>query len=70
MDEMDGMDEMDEMDGLLFVLGAGTLLIGGVGVLTMMLDAVHDRRQENALVAGGTTQRPEVEQFVSLVKRG
>jgi putative ABC transport system permease protein len=56
---------MDEMDGLLFTLGAGTLLIGGVGVLTMMLDAVHDRRQEIGVrLAVGARRRDVLGQFL------
>lgn len=56
---------MDQMDGLLFVLGAGTLLIGGVGVLTMMLDAVHDRRQEIGVrLAVGARRRDVLGQFL------
>ncbi len=31
---------------LLFILAFGTLAIGGVGILAMMLDAVQERRQE------------------------
>lgn len=37
---------LEQMGGLLFVLGATTLIVGGVGILTMMLDAVQERRQE------------------------
>jgi putative ABC transport system permease protein len=56
---------MDQMDGLLFVLGATTLLIGGIGVLTMMLDAVHDRRQEIGVrLAVGARRRDVLGQFL------
>ena len=37
---------IDQTRGLLFVLATATLMIGGIGVLNMMLDAVHERRQE------------------------
>ncbi len=37
---------LDQSAGLLLVLGAATLLIGGVGILNMMLDSVQERRQE------------------------
>ena len=37
---------LEQMRGLMFILAAATLLIGGIGVLNMMLDAVHERRQE------------------------
>lgn len=37
---------MDQMTGILFTLGFTTLLIGGIGILNLMLDAVHERRQE------------------------
>ena len=37
---------MDGLDVVLFILGATTLGIGGIGILSMMLDAVQERRQE------------------------
>ena len=37
---------IDQTQGLMFVLATATLVIGGIGVLNMMLDAVHERRQE------------------------
>jgi putative ABC transport system permease protein len=37
---------LDETRGLLFLLAATTLGVGGIGVMSMMLDAVHDRRAE------------------------
>ena len=50
--------------GLLFVLAAATLLIGGIGVLNMMLDAVHERRREIGVrLAVGARRRDVVAQF-------
>jgi len=40
---------LDETTGFLFVLAAATLGVGGIGVLSMMLDAVHERRLEIGL---------------------
>jgi putative ABC transport system permease protein len=40
---------LDETTGFLFVLAAATLGVGGIGVLSMMLDAVHERRREIGL---------------------
>jgi putative ABC transport system permease protein len=37
---------LDQMRGVLFALAAATLVIGGIGTLNMMLDSVHERRQE------------------------
>ena len=49
---------LDETRGLLFVLAATTLGVGGIGVLSMMLDAVHQRRQEIGIrLAVGATRR-------------
>ncbi|MGH7893281.1 MAG: ABC transporter permease [Candidatus Binatia bacterium] len=56
---------LDQMDGLLLTLSVATLAIGGVGVLTMMLDAVHDRRQEIGVrLAVGARRRDVVLQFL------
>jgi putative ABC transport system permease protein len=56
---------LDQMDGLLFTLSVATLVIGGVGVLTMMLDAVHDRRQEIGVrLAVGGRRRDVLTQFL------
>jgi putative ABC transport system permease protein len=55
---------LDEMNGLLFILAAATLVIGGVGTLNMMLDAVFDRRQEIGVrLAVGARRRDIVWQF-------
>jgi putative ABC transport system permease protein len=55
---------MEQSNTLLFVLAAATLLIGGVGVLNMMLDAVHERRQEIGVrLAVGARRRDIVMQF-------
>ena len=37
---------LDQTRGLLLIIAVTTLVIGGVGILTMMLDSVHERRQE------------------------
>lgn len=56
---------LDQMRGLLFTLGATTLVIGGVGLLTMMLDAVHERRQEIGVrLAVGARRRDILRQFL------
>jgi putative ABC transport system permease protein len=55
---------LDETRGLLFVLAAATLMIGGVGVLNMMIDAVHERRNEIGIrLAVGARRRDVVAQF-------
>jgi putative ABC transport system permease protein len=40
---------LDEQQVFLFVLATATLAVGGIGVLSMMLDAVHERRLEIGL---------------------
>jgi putative ABC transport system permease protein len=53
-----------QMRGLLFVLAAATLVIGGIGILNMMLDAVQERRQEIGVrLAVGARRRDVVAQF-------
>jgi ABC-type antimicrobial peptide transport system permease subunit len=53
-----------EMNSTLFVLAVGTLVIGGIGVLSMMLDAVHERRSEIGVrLAVGARRRDIVMQF-------
>jgi putative ABC transport system permease protein len=48
----------------MFVLAATTLLIGGIGILNMMLDSVHERRQEIGVrLAIGARRRDIVAQF-------
>lgn len=55
---------LDQIDGLLFTLGVTTLAIGGVGILTMMLDAVQERRQEIGVrLAVGARRRDVLVQF-------
>jgi putative ABC transport system permease protein len=55
---------LDQTTGLLFILAATTLLIGGIGVLNMMLDSVHERRQEIGVrLAVGARRRDVVLQF-------
>jgi putative ABC transport system permease protein len=55
---------LDQATGLLFVLAVATLLIGGIGVLNMMLDAVHERRREIGVrLAVGARRRDVVAQF-------
>jgi putative ABC transport system permease protein len=55
---------LDQLGGVLFMLGATTLLIGGVGILNMMLDAVQDRRQEIGVrMAVGARRRDILGQF-------
>jgi len=56
---------LDQTRGLLFVLAAATLMIGGIGVLNMMLDSVHERRQEIGVrLAIGARRRDIVVQFL------
>jgi putative ABC transport system permease protein len=55
---------IDQTQGLMFVLATATLVIGGIGVLNMMLDAVHERRQEIGVrLAIGARRRDIVLQF-------
>ncbi len=55
---------VDQTTGLLLILGGATLLIGGVGILTMMLDAVQERRQEIGVrLAVGARRRDVIWQF-------
>jgi putative ABC transport system permease protein len=55
---------LDQMRGLLFVLAAATLLIGGIGTLNMMLDAVQERRREIGVrMAVGARSRDVLLQF-------
>ncbi|MDJ0850219.1 MAG: ABC transporter permease [Myxococcota bacterium] len=55
---------LEQQKGLLFILAATTLLIGGIGVLNMMLDSVHERRGEIGVrLAVGARRRDVVLQF-------
>jgi putative ABC transport system permease protein len=56
---------LDQTRGLLFVLAVATLGVGGIGVLSMMLDAVHERRQEIGVrLALGATRRDVLWHFL------
>ena len=37
---------LDQQNGLYLLIGGTTLAIGGIGILTLMLDAVRERRRE------------------------
>ena len=55
---------VDEMQGVMFILAATTLMIGAIGVLSMMLDSVYERRHEIGLrLAIGARRRDIVAQF-------
>lgn len=55
---------LEETNATLFVLAVATLMIGGIGVLNMMLDAVHERRSEIGVrLAVGARRRDIVLQF-------
>jgi putative ABC transport system permease protein len=55
---------LDQTQALLFVLAAATLVIGGIGVLNMMVDSVHERRSEIGVrLAIGARRRDIVAQF-------
>lgn len=55
---------IEQMRGLLFILAAATLVIGGIGILNMMLDSVQERRQEIGIrLAVGARRRDVVAQF-------
>jgi putative ABC transport system permease protein len=56
---------LDAMQGMLFVLAVATLGIGGIGVMNMMLDSVHERRGEIGVrLAVGARRRDVVTQFL------
>lgn len=53
-----------ETRGVMFILAATTLLIGGIGILNMMLDSVHERRSEIGIrLALGGRRRDILWQF-------
>jgi putative ABC transport system permease protein len=55
---------VDEMEALLFILATATLVIGGIGILSMMLDSVYERRSEIGVrLAIGARRRDIVAQF-------
>lgn len=55
---------IDEQNAVNFLIGATTILIGGVGVLSMMLDAVRERRTEIGIrLAVGARRRDVRLQF-------
>ncbi len=55
---------VDEMEALLFILAATTLMIGGIGILSMMLDSVYERRAEIGVrLAIGARRRDIIGQF-------
>jgi len=55
---------MGDIGGVFFLLAATTLVIGGVGIVNMMLDAVHERRSEIGVrLAVGARRRDVVGQF-------
>jgi putative ABC transport system permease protein len=57
---------IEQMRGLLFILAAATLGIGGIGVMSMMLDSVHERRREIGLrLAVGARRRDVVAHFLA-----
>lgn len=63
---MDALEVLpiDETGVVLFILAAGALAIGGVGILAMMLDAVQERRQEIGVrLAVGARPRDVLAQF-------
>lgn len=56
--------QLSRTRGMMFVIAVTTLVVGGIGVLTMMLDSVYDRRQEIGVRrAVGATRREVLLQF-------
>jgi putative ABC transport system permease protein len=55
---------IDQTSGLMFVMAVTTLAIGGIGVMSMMLDSVQERRPEIGMrMAIGARRRDIVGQF-------
>jgi putative ABC transport system permease protein len=55
---------LNGLNFVMFILGATTLGIGGIGILSMMLDAVQERRQEIGVrLAVGARRRDILLQF-------
>ena len=55
---------LDGIEAVLFLLATATLVIGGIGVLSMMLDSVYERRQEIGVrLAIGARRRDITTQF-------
>jgi putative ABC transport system permease protein len=55
---------LKETQGVMFILATTTLLIGGIGILNMMLDSVHERRGEIGVrLAVGGRRRDILWQF-------
>ena len=55
---------LDQQKGLMLLLSATTLLVGGIGTLNMMIDAVQERRSEIGVrLAVGARRRDIVAQF-------
>lgn len=55
---------LDKQKTMMLILSIATLLIGGIGTLNMMIDAVHERRSEIGVrLAIGARRRDVIAQF-------